>query len=342
VSCGSFALRPLAFMDREKDVDVMESAMKAMVIFSDSRHDFTSKIRGIKWKLSKTPGVNLDALDDLEAILIKTTVKDSIPSSKAAIDSLDQARSILSACEQSAGRLAKWDADNSTDSIVEAVRESVPSDPEIGEKIDFLRVYVRDIKDLIKRLNQYLSEGLTLHLEKCNIRAIIGDQALLVQAVPGCDIRWRYLHEIPPDYALIGDKVLIARIFANLFTNAVQAFSEMEPRKERMLVTVIITIDRAEDGIYLEILIDDTGPGIPAENVPRLFDRHFTTRPAGTGLGLSITKDIVERHKGTIQAESELGKGTLFVVRLPLTGPIPSAKSSSLLRLAGDAALHAI
>lgn len=69
----------------------------------------------------------------------------------------------------------------------------------------------------------------------------------------------------------------------------------------------------------VELIVRDSGKGIPEKNLQRLFDPFFTTKPVGkgTGLGLSISYDIVKEHGGTIQVKSEEGKGTTFIVRLP-------------------------
>jgi signal transduction histidine kinase len=66
------------------------------------------------------------------------------------------------------------------------------------------------------------------------------------------------------------------------------------------------------------IRIADNGPGIPEEDIPLLFEPFFTRKSAGTGLGLSIVQRIVEDHHGNISVESEVGKGTVFTVLLPL------------------------
>jgi len=69
--------------------------------------------------------------------------------------------------------------------------------------------------------------------------------------------------------------------------------------------------------------LPDTGDGIPADNLPRLFDPFFTTKPVGkgTGLGLSIAFNIVQKHRGRIEVESTVGKGTTFTVWLPVKPP---------------------
>lgn len=70
---------------------------------------------------------------------------------------------------------------------------------------------------------------------------------------------------------------------------------------------------------WLTVSFADTGMGIPEENLGRLFEPLFTTRAKGIGLGLTVTKTLVEGHEGTIEVESQVGKGTTFRVRLPIS-----------------------
>jgi two-component system, NtrC family, sensor histidine kinase HydH len=98
----------------------------------------------------------------------------------------------------------------------------------------------------------------------------------------------------------------------NLFLNAYQAM----PREGRLDVRAL---RRVIDGRpYAEIVVRDTGPGIPTEMVGKIFQPFFTTKPTGTGLGLAVVRRIVEGHGGTI----ELGgpPGAEFTLRLPLEG----------------------
>jgi signal transduction histidine kinase len=73
----------------------------------------------------------------------------------------------------------------------------------------------------------------------------------------------------------------------------------------------------APGGRIARITIADTGPGIPPENLDRIFEPYFTTKDGGTGLGLALTHRIILEHRGSIQAENQPGRGARFVIDLP-------------------------
>jgi hypothetical protein len=102
------------------------------------------------------------------------------------------------------------------------------------------------------------------------------------------------------------------QVFLNMIINAAEA---MEEGGE---LTIQTKLDPIGDFIWIEI--SDTGHGIPEEHFDKLFDPFFTTKEVGhgTGLGLAISYGIVKEHKGTINVESTLGKGTTFIIRLPI------------------------
>jgi two-component system NtrC family sensor kinase len=96
----------------------------------------------------------------------------------------------------------------------------------------------------------------------------------------------------------------------NLFLNAVQAIIDKG----------MIRIQTSADSRTVYIIVSDDGKGISPEHLTRIFDPGFTTRGMGigSGLGLSICYSIIQKHKGTIDVESELGKGTTFTLKLPI------------------------
>ena len=105
------------------------------------------------------------------------------------------------------------------------------------------------------------------------------------------------------------DEGMLKQVILNLFINARQAMSDGGE-------LLIRTARRKKDAV---IQISDTGSGIAPDKLPNIFDAYYSSRPQGSGLGLPTAKKIVEAHKGTISVDSELGKGTLFTIKLPLS-----------------------
>jgi signal transduction histidine kinase len=102
------------------------------------------------------------------------------------------------------------------------------------------------------------------------------------------------------------------RVVINLIENAAQAISGNDGRIREQRITVATN---AADSI--EIIVEDTGPGIPADILPKVFDPLFSTKSFGTGLGLPTVKQIVEQHDGTISISSEPGRGARVRICLP-------------------------
>ncbi|MDX2056707.1 MAG: ATP-binding protein [Gemmatimonadales bacterium] len=115
-----------------------------------------------------------------------------------------------------------------------------------------------------------------------------------------------------PDY--------LEKILSNLLGNAFN----YTPEGGR--VTLAARIENGPDGDWLAIRVTDTGKGIPADQIERIFDRfhrvdeRHRTAPTGSGLGLALVKELVALHGGTVAVESEVGRGTEFTVRIPTTG----------------------
>lgn len=202
----------------------------------------------------------------------------------------------------------------------------VRKDMEIARKvneIDFLR---QDITDLLKES----SEGLL------RVRKIVGDlkdfshvdetewqDADINQGLESTlNVAWNELKYKASVVREFGDLPTVRcipaqlnQVFLNLLVNASQAIEDKGT----------VTLRTRLDAPWVVVEIEDTGKGIPEEIRDRVFEPFFTTKPVGkgTGLGLSISWDIIQRHQGTISVESEVGRGSLFRIRLPIAGPTP-------------------
>ena len=113
---------------------------------------------------------------------------------------------------------------------------------------------------------------------------------------------------------VLGDEEQLYRVLANLITNAIQ-----HTPKHGTIIVVLRRVDH-----HALISVQDTGSGIAPEDIPRIFDRFYRVESdrsrstGGSGLGLSIVQAIVQAHQGTIQVQSQVGKGSIFTVRFPL------------------------
>ena len=110
---------------------------------------------------------------------------------------------------------------------------------------------------------------------------------------------------------LLGDPVQITRAIQNVIVNGVQASAEKKGK---------VTVSCTRKDFYVDVRVEDTGSGMTAAEIPKIFEPYFTTKQnkSGTGLGLYITKKVVEDHNGSIKVDSTPQVGTTFTVRLPL------------------------
>jgi len=110
----------------------------------------------------------------------------------------------------------------------------------------------------------------------------------------------------------------IQRVLLNLLINGRQSMPEGG--------TILIRLTPGADSKFVELVIRDSGSGIPRETLPHIFDAFYTTKDGpddsgkgGTGLGLAACKDIIDTHHGRIRVESTVGRGTAFIIRLPVS-----------------------
>jgi len=122
-----------------------------------------------------------------------------------------------------------------------------------------------------------------------------------------------YIHFIAEEEEIISkiDRTQLIRIITNLVKNATQSIPESQENK-----TVLVSIKRENNNVL--ITVSDNGIGIACEDFNRIFEPKFTTKTSGMGLGLGIIKNIIENYKGSITFESQKGKGTTFIVSLPI------------------------
>ncbi len=179
-----------------------------------------------------------------------------------------------------------------------------------SEKIKALNNLSTELLDLAR-----IESGLIMQeKEKLDIDKLLRDQTNFFQEAArtkGIRLELDNLPELPPVLANLGN---MEEVLSNLISNAIN----YTPDNGRIVISARV------EKKYLCITVRDTGFGIPAEDIERIFERFYrvknekTRHIIGTGLGLPIVKSIVEAHNGKIKVESELGKGSTFFIYLPL------------------------
>jgi signal transduction histidine kinase len=139
----------------------------------------------------------------------------------------------------------------------------------------------------------------------------IVDEALLLMQKPFGAENVRVLAE--QDRALphvLGDANALHQVLMNLLTNAREAMAGGGGE-------IRLQTGRAERAGWLRLRVSDTGPGIPPDEITKIFDPFYTTKRTGTGLGLSVTYGIIQEHGGTVDVQSQPGRGTTFTLEFP-------------------------
>ncbi len=166
--------------------------------------------------------------------------------------------------------------------------------------------------DMVKNLLVF-SKQTKLNIQESDINSIIKNSLLLVEnkiKLQDIAVELALAEKLPKIYC---DVKQIQQTLIALYINAVEAMPEGG--------TLKITA-REIDKDHVEIVISDSGIGIPPEKLKNIFDPFFTTKEEAksTGLGLFVAYGIIKEHKGTIEAHSEVGKGTQFHIKLPVSG----------------------
>src|SRR5437870_3019939 len=178
------------------------------------------------------------------------------------------------------------------------------------KELSIIEQNVRLCRELLTMWQSYGSVGASPH-KPMSVSAVLrevikGIGAMAVQN--GVELKANICEDT---CILLGDAVQIKRAIQNVIINAVQASVEKKGT---------VSVDCTQRDFYVDIRVEDTGSGISAAQMNKIFDPYFTTKQSksGTGLGLYITKKVVEDHNGLIKVDSTPGTGTVFTIRLPL------------------------
>jgi PAS domain S-box-containing protein len=186
-----------------------------------------------------------------------------------------------------------------------------------GDDLRLMEVVIKESMRLNRIVTDLLSfarpQGLSLSL--ADLREVVDDTLFLLRQdsrlIPGVRLTVSCPNPIP---LLLLDADRIKNVLLNLLINSVEAMPSGGAVEVKMAECEL----RGERGV--EVSVSDTGVGIEPENVGRLFEPFYTTKPGGTGLGLATVYRVVSEHGGTVDVRSQPGAGTTFSLKLPLKG----------------------
>ncbi|MGC2475387.1 MAG: ATP-binding protein [Candidatus Sulfotelmatobacter sp.] len=181
---------------------------------------------------------------------------------------------------------------------------------DICDSLDLIASESRRCGDLVKNLLTF-SRTTPMNLQPTNLNQIIDQSLRLIQHqvdLAGIQVQPQLDADLPP---VLCDGAQIEQVLLALMVNAMDAM----PQGGNLWITT--QADEANDTV--RVIVRDDGTGIPADILPRLFEPFLTTKETGrgVGLGLAISRSILERHNGSIEVQSEPGRGTTFTITLP-------------------------
>jgi len=198
-----------------------------------------------------------------------------------------------------------------------------------SEAPDAVKRHVHLMREAINSA-QYVVRGLLTFGRRMPLQKTRVDLAELTERVLG--LTFGELHvaevkvrkEISPDLPSVwADANQLQQVLVNLINNAKQAMAEVPSGERRLQISL-----RRGAPDRVRIQVQDSGPGIAADVVAKIFDPFVTTKSEGTGLGLSISYGIVREHGGSLSVESTPGQGATFIIDLPIEAP-PAAPASN-------------
>ncbi len=207
---------------------------------------------------------------------------------------------------------------NPLTSIRSTIQYVLPSFDPADQK----RVLLDELLSEVDRIDRIVNDLLSLtrptdfHPGELNLAGLV-DHALLLIGPQARRQAVEIKHTPREDELKIsGDAGQLKQVFLNVFLNSLQAM----PNGGTLGVSVRRRSAELSGRELIDVQVTDTGAGIPAEHLDKVFDPFFTLKKEGTGLGLSISYRIIQQHQGDIELRSEVGRGTTVIIRLPARG----------------------
>jgi two-component system sensor kinase FixL len=192
-----------------------------------------------------------------------------------------------------------------------AQRMLADREPELQKILAYIISDNHRASEVIQRLRLLLKKG-TPEMKPIDINALINETVALIATdatVRNDVLKLELESDLPP---VRGDVIQLQQVLLNLISNSFDAMeNSLDPRD------ILIRTSRKNTGTIM-VAVKDSGCGIPAKNIPKLFTHFFTSKPDGLGMGLSISRSIIEAHGGVLDVENNPDRGVTFYFTIPV------------------------
>ncbi len=182
---------------------------------------------------------------------------------------------------------------------------------ELRDSMDHVGKQADRAGEIIRRLRRFVRKAQPTRTTM-DINTLVKEVFVLVEGEAhsaGVDVRFELADRLPP---VTVDRIQIEQVMVNLMRNALDAMRGLETSPRVLTIRT-----RMGENDSVEVAVHDRGDGISDDDLPRIFDRFFTTRPSGMGMGLPISRSIAESHDGTLSVTANPDRGTTFHLNLP-------------------------
>jgi PAS domain S-box-containing protein len=185
--------------------------------------------------------------------------------------------------------------------------------PNLDEAREAFGCVVRDAdraRDIVGRMRDHMKKA-PPRKERFNLNVALSEVLVFAQSVihkNGISVQTRLADGLLP---VLGDRIQLQQVLLNLILNAAEAMSSVEEGARELLIST------EQDQAGALVAVRDSGPGIDAQHLDRVFDAFYTTKSSGTGMGLAICRSIIDAHGGKLWAEANEPRGAVFQFTLP-------------------------
>ncbi len=221
---------------------------------------------------------------------------------------------------------------------IELSLEQINSPEKISKNLEEMKIASKKAQEIVKQLLSF-SRNSSLEKKPLYLNSIIKESIKLLRSSIPKSIEF-IVNLNEKEKAISANPTQMHQILLNLATNSMHAMEENGGVLK--IETSEVYLDKEEiqhyyglnNGYYLMLTVSDTGYGIPKEIKDKIFDPYFTTKPLGkgTGMGLSVVNGIVKSHNGIITVYSEINKGTVFKVLLPIIEEVPVEENAKAIQ----------